>query len=123
MKQDYLLRAFPTARSFELWLSRNHAKADGIRIKIAKKASGFRSINYAEALEIALCFGWIDGQSKSIDDKWYSQRFTPRRARKPVVQAQSGHRRAPDYRRADAGRWTGGDRSGESGRPLERRVR
>jgi uncharacterized protein YdeI (YjbR/CyaY-like superfamily) len=81
MKSDYPLKAFKTRRSFETWLSRNHAKAEGIRIQIAKKASGIRSINYDEALEIALCHGWIDGQSKSIDEAWYWQRFTPRRAR------------------------------------------
>jgi uncharacterized protein YdeI (YjbR/CyaY-like superfamily) len=81
VKEDYPLKTFPTARSFELWLSRQHAKADGIRIKFAKKASGIRSINYAQALEVALCYGWIDGQSKSIDDQWYVQCFTPRRAR------------------------------------------
>jgi uncharacterized protein YdeI (YjbR/CyaY-like superfamily) len=81
VKEDYPLKTFPTARSFELWLSRQHAKADGIRIKFAKKASGIRSINYGQALEVALCYGWIDGQSKSIDDQWYVQCFTPRRAR------------------------------------------
>lgn len=79
--QDYELRTFATPRAFEQWLSRNHAKAQGIRIQLAKKASGIRSINYAQALEIALCYGWIDGQSKSIDSDWYWQRFTPRRAR------------------------------------------
>jgi uncharacterized protein YdeI (YjbR/CyaY-like superfamily) len=81
MKEDYPLRAFATARAFETWLARNHAKADGIRIEIAKKASGIRSVDYAQALEIALCYGWIDGQSKSIDEQWYWQRFTPRRAK------------------------------------------
>jgi uncharacterized protein YdeI (YjbR/CyaY-like superfamily) len=81
MKEDYPLKSFATSRAFETWLSRQHAKADGIRIKIAKKASGIRSIDYAQALEVALCYGWIDGQSKSIDETWYWQRFTPRRAR------------------------------------------
>jgi uncharacterized protein YdeI (YjbR/CyaY-like superfamily) len=81
VKEDYPLKTFPTARSFELWLSRQHAKADGIRIKFATKASGIRSINYAQALEVALCYGWIDGQSKSIDEQWYVQCFSPRRAR------------------------------------------
>src|SRR5439155_18851576 len=80
-KRDYALKQFASVRSFDLWLSRNHATADGIRIQIAKKSSGIRIINYAEALEIALCYGWIDGQSKSIDDVWYWQRFTPRRSR------------------------------------------
>ena len=81
MKEDYELKKFATQRSFEQWLAKNHAKAPGIRIHIAKKGSGIRSINYAEALEVALCYGWIDGQSKSIDEEWYWQRFTPRRAR------------------------------------------
>ena len=81
VKPDYPLKEFKTSRSFESWLARNHARADGIRIKLAKKASGITSISYAEALEVALCYGWIDGQSKSIDEQWYWQRFTPRRTR------------------------------------------
>jgi uncharacterized protein YdeI (YjbR/CyaY-like superfamily) len=83
MKADYPLKEFKTPRSFETWLSRNHTKAQGIRIKVAKKASGIASIRYDDALDIALCYGWIDGQSKSIDEKWYWQRFTPRRVRSP----------------------------------------
>ena len=79
--RDYALKKFATPHAFAQWLARNHAKAPGIRIQIARKASGIRSIDYAQALEIALCYGWIDGQSKSIDDDWYWQRFTPRRAR------------------------------------------
>jgi uncharacterized protein YdeI (YjbR/CyaY-like superfamily) len=81
MKEDYPLKKFATQRSFELWLSRHHATEPGIRIQIAKKTSGIRSIDYAQALEVALCYGWIDGQSKSIDEQWYWQRFTPRRAK------------------------------------------
>jgi len=81
MKPDYPLKAFKTPRSFETWLSRNHTKATGIRIKIAKKGSGIASARYDELLQIALCYGWIDGQSKSIDADWYCQRFTPRRTR------------------------------------------
>jgi uncharacterized protein YdeI (YjbR/CyaY-like superfamily) len=80
-KTDYPLKAFKTQRAFETWLSTNHAKREGIRIKMAKKASGIESVDYAEALEVALCYGWIDGQSKSIDEQWFWQRFTPRRAR------------------------------------------
>jgi uncharacterized protein YdeI (YjbR/CyaY-like superfamily) len=80
-KQDYPLKKFASVASFDAWLSRNHATAEGVRIQIAKKSSGIRSISYAEALDVALCYGWIDGQSKSIDDQWYWQRFTPRRSR------------------------------------------
>ena len=81
MTKDYPLRAFRTPRSFETWLAQNHARSDGIRIKLARKSAGIASITYVEAVEIALCYGWIDGQAKSIDERWYSQRFTPRRAR------------------------------------------
>jgi uncharacterized protein YdeI (YjbR/CyaY-like superfamily) len=60
----------------------NHAAyPDGIRIKIAKKATGLASITHAEALEVALRYGWIDGQARRIDEKWFSQRFLPRRKR------------------------------------------
>ena len=81
--QDYPLKKFATPRALEQWLARNHAKVQGIRIQIAKQASGIRSVNYAQALDVALCYGWIDGQAKSIDADWYAQRFTPRRARSP----------------------------------------
>jgi len=81
MKADIPLIEFKTPRSFETWLSRHHTRSQEVRIKMAKKASGIRSITYAQALEIALCYGWIDGQSKSIDEDWFWQRFTPRRAR------------------------------------------
>lgn len=50
-------------------------------MKIAKAASGIRSVNYAQVLEVALCYGWIDGQSRRIDDEWYVQKFTPRGTR------------------------------------------
>jgi uncharacterized protein YdeI (YjbR/CyaY-like superfamily) len=79
--EHYPLKKFATPHSFERWLSRNHGKAQGIRIQMARKSSGIRSINYAEALDIALCYGWIDGQAKSMDEQWFCQRFTPRRVR------------------------------------------
>jgi len=81
MKTDYPLKAFKTPRSFETWLSRNHTRTAGVRIKIAKKGSGIATARYDDLLQIALCYGWIDGQSKSIDADWYCQRFTPRRTR------------------------------------------
>jgi len=82
MAEQPVLR-FPDAQAFEDWLEENHAVSDGIWIEYAKKASGHASIVYAEALDIALCFGWIDGQSKPVDEHWYRQRWTPRRARSP----------------------------------------
>ena len=80
-REDYPLKKFATPDSFERWLSRNHGKAQGIRIQMARKSAGIRSIDYAQALDIALCYGWIDGQSKSMDEEWFCQRFTPRRQR------------------------------------------
>src|SRR5688572_9910969 len=72
---------FSSQKEWETWLASNHAKSDGIWMKFAKKASGVTSTNYAEALDVALCYGWIDGQAKSIDDTYYLQKFTPRRAK------------------------------------------
>ena len=72
--------AFESAEAWEAWLAEHHDKADGIWLKFAKKGTGARSVMYDEALEVALCYGWIDGQSRRLDETWYLQRFTPRRA-------------------------------------------
>jgi uncharacterized protein YdeI (YjbR/CyaY-like superfamily) len=78
---DQPTKSFATQRAFETWLARNHDRSDGIWLTIARKASGVRSVTYAEAVEVALCYGWIDGQGKRFDDDRYVQKFTPRRAR------------------------------------------
>lgn len=67
--------------AWEQWLEAHHAASDGVWLKLAKKGSGVPSVTYAEAVTVALCFGWIDGQSKRLDDRFYLQRFTPRRPR------------------------------------------
>jgi uncharacterized protein YdeI (YjbR/CyaY-like superfamily) len=72
---------FATQRAFEIWLDKHHARSRGVWIKIAKTGSGIRSIKHAQALEAALCWGWIDGQAKRVDETWYVQKFTPRAAR------------------------------------------
>ncbi len=74
---------FASQDEFRAWMEAEHDKSDGIWAKFAKKASGIQSLNYAEALDVALCFGWIDGQTKSVDDTYYLQRWTPRRKRSP----------------------------------------
>jgi uncharacterized protein YdeI (YjbR/CyaY-like superfamily) len=71
---------FASPKDWERWLEANH-DAGGVWIKMAKKGSGIASVTHAEALEIALCFGWIDGQRKGLDDQFFLQRFTPRRPR------------------------------------------
>jgi uncharacterized protein YdeI (YjbR/CyaY-like superfamily) len=73
--------AFESAAAFEAWLAEHHASSDGIWIKFAKKASGIPTVVYPEAVEASLRYGWIDGQVKRLDDDFYVQRFTPRRAR------------------------------------------
>ena len=72
---------FASREEFARWLDENHASSDGIWIKYAKKASGIESIVHAEALDVALRYGWIDGQAAGVDDRWHAQRWTPRRAR------------------------------------------
>jgi uncharacterized protein YdeI (YjbR/CyaY-like superfamily) len=73
--------AFPSQAKFRAWLDKNHDKEPGLWLKIAKKSSGIKSVTYAEAVEVALCYGWIDGLVHGLDDDYYQQRFTPRRAR------------------------------------------
>ena len=73
--------AFESPAAWEAWLAEHHATASGVRLKIAKKATGTPTVTHAEALEVALCYGWIDGQRDRFDDQWFLQRFTPRRAR------------------------------------------
>lgn len=75
------IKSFSSPAVFERWLAKNYALSNGIWIKFAKKATGVKSVYYADALDVALCYGWIDGQSKVFDETYYLQRFTPRRAR------------------------------------------
>jgi uncharacterized protein YdeI (YjbR/CyaY-like superfamily) len=70
---------FATQAEWEAWLESHYADTPGIWLKFAKKNSGITSLNYDLALETALCFGWIDGQTKSIDEVYYLQKFTKRR--------------------------------------------
>jgi uncharacterized protein YdeI (YjbR/CyaY-like superfamily) len=78
---DFPVKRFATVKAWETWLEKQHEKSDGLWLEFAKKDSGVRSITYPEALEVALCYGWIDGQTASVDATWYRQRYTPRRAR------------------------------------------
>ncbi len=72
---------FVTQQAFADWLAEHHGTSAGLWIRFAKIPSGIASIRYDEALESALCWGWIDGQSRRVDETWYVQKFTPRRAR------------------------------------------
>jgi len=80
INQEYV-HAFATSGALERWMHANYDSVPELWLKIHKKASGLPTVTYAEALDVALCFGWIDGISKSFDDTSFLQRFTPRRAR------------------------------------------
>jgi uncharacterized protein YdeI (YjbR/CyaY-like superfamily) len=74
--------SFADQEGWRAWLADNHASApEGVWLQIAKKASGIESVDHPQALDVALCFGWIDGQRKGLDETHYLQRFTPRRSR------------------------------------------
>jgi uncharacterized protein YdeI (YjbR/CyaY-like superfamily) len=68
-------------KDWKKWLDKNHTQADGVWLKFAKKNSGETTVSYGEAVETGLCYGWIDSQAKTLDGKFYLQRFTPRRAK------------------------------------------
>lgn len=72
---------FANADEFEAWLEDHHPESDGVWLQIAKKGAPEPSVTYAEAVELALCFGWIDGQRRALDATHFLQRFTPRRPR------------------------------------------
>ncbi|MGH2754397.1 MAG: YdeI/OmpD-associated family protein [Actinomycetota bacterium] len=77
---EFPVRTFPSREAWRKWLDEHHTDP-GVWVKIAKKGSGIKSVGYGEAVEVALCYGWIDGLMRSVDDRYYKQRFTPRRAR------------------------------------------
>jgi uncharacterized protein YdeI (YjbR/CyaY-like superfamily) len=74
------VRIFKTAEEFRQWLTKNHASTTELFVAHYKKTSGKVSMTYAEAVDEALCFGWIDGVVRKIDDEVYGHRFTPRKA-------------------------------------------
>lgn len=78
---NYETLMFPDGAAFEEWLRENHARVAGLWLHFAKKSSPQKSVTYPEAVDIALCYGWIDGQSKSLDGNSYLQKYTPRRPR------------------------------------------
>lgn len=73
--------AFASRDAFAAWLAEHHEASPGLWVKIAKKASGIATVTHAEALETALCHGWIDGQRRALDDVYFLQRYTPRTKR------------------------------------------
>ncbi|GAA1380706.1 YdeI/OmpD-associated family protein [Catellatospora chokoriensis] len=81
MATDAPTLTFADADAFEQWLAAQPADSAGVWLKLAKKASGVPSVDYSQALDVALCHGWIDGPKAGVDEVYWLQKFTPRRAR------------------------------------------
>lgn len=82
---------FKTAETFETWLVENYDNSNGVWLKIFKKNSGEKTISYAEALDVALCYGWIDGQKQAFDEQAWLQKFCPRREKSIWSKINIGH--------------------------------
>lgn len=85
------IKSFRTGAAFESWMRKNHARSDEVWLRIYKKDSGMASVTLAEALDVVLCWGWIDGIRKSVDERSYLQRYTPRRAKSIWSQVNRAH--------------------------------
>lgn len=88
---DYPILQFADRAAFRKWLEARHTSEPGLWLRIAKASSAHRSVTYAEALDVALCFGWIDGQKKSHDEDSFLQKFTPRQKRSPWSKRNREH--------------------------------
>jgi uncharacterized protein YdeI (YjbR/CyaY-like superfamily) len=77
---DLPILSFESTSAWRKWLDNQHGSAAGVWLKIAKKDAGVVSVTYDDALSVALCYGWIDGQKKPFEDGWWLQRFTPRKS-------------------------------------------
>jgi uncharacterized protein YdeI (YjbR/CyaY-like superfamily) len=138
MADDLPIALFATPAELEAWLEDEHESSAGIWLKIAKKGSGVQSVTYAEALEVALCFGWIDSQKRGFDERFFLQRFTPRRPRgrwsrinreKAEELSVAGKMRPPGLAQVEAaqadGRWEAaydGQRAAEVPADLQREL-
>jgi len=85
------MKSFASGRALEAWMRVNHAKAPELWLKVHKKGSGLPTVTVAEALDVMLCWGWIDGLKKSFDEKSFLQRYTPRRAKSIWSQVNRVH--------------------------------
>jgi uncharacterized protein YdeI (YjbR/CyaY-like superfamily) len=96
---------FACEADWERWLEDNHSTANGVWVKVAKKASGIDSVRYPEVLDAALCFGWIDGRREALDELYFLQRFSPRRARSPwsLINREKAERLVSEGRMRPAG--------------------
>jgi uncharacterized protein YdeI (YjbR/CyaY-like superfamily) len=91
MADELPILPFASAAAWEEWLELEHERAPGVWLKIAKKDTGIATVTYAQALDVALCFGWIDGQKGAFDAQWFLQRFTPRKPRSKWSKVNTEH--------------------------------
>ena len=122
MSQEFLfdipIMSFANSEEWNQWISKNHTDQTGVWIKVARKSSGIPSVSPPEALDEALCYGWIDGQRRSLDETYYLQKYTPRRKKslwskvnieKVGALTAAGRMQAPGQAAIDAakadGRW------------------
>lgn len=91
LKTDLPIVHFATPEEWAQWLAKHHEDAKGLWVRMYKKDTGKASINYAQALDEALCYGWIDGQKQSYDTESWLQRFTPRRPKSPWSKINREH--------------------------------
>jgi uncharacterized protein YdeI (YjbR/CyaY-like superfamily) len=85
------VKSFRTEAAFETWMRKNHARETELWLRFYKKASGVPTVTNAQALDVALCWGWIDGIRKALDEQSFLQRYTPRRPKSPWSQVNRGH--------------------------------
>jgi len=85
------IKTFRSSAEWKRWLHREHARATAVWLRFFKKDSGIKGLTYAEALDESLCYGWIDGQARRLDETSYLQRFTPRRKRSPWSKINREH--------------------------------
>ncbi len=91
MATEYIVRHFADSDGWEHWLERNNHSEPGIWLRLAKKDAELTSVSRADALDVALCFGWIDGQAKRLDEESWLQKFTPRGRRSVWSQVNQKH--------------------------------
>ncbi len=104
-KPELPILELPSQAAWADWLEYNHARSDGVRLKFAKKGAPVKTVTFSEALEMALCYGWIDGTIRRLDEYFYTHRFTPRRPRSKWsrINRQSAERLIAEGRMKPAG--------------------
>ena len=110
--------AFRDVAEFEDWLTDHVDQRVGVWLKLAKAGTGIPSLTSDEAVDVGLCFGWISGRRKGLDDKYYLQSYVPRRPPQPLVPGQRRQGRRVDRGGPHAPHWAGRGGSRKGGRPL-----